>query len=123
MRHALVRLWSMCGVEAKWLVSRTSRSPSQATIFALRGRSNLPLPFPGRLLPNSPADPARFVPEGHPTVFDITKRKIHNVLQGVAQPGVEISDVDKNWFELWIQQNCEYATSAVPVWPESRNEG
>jgi hypothetical protein len=68
----------------------------------------------------SPVDPARFVPEGHPTVFDITKRKIHNVLQAVAPPGVEISDVDKKWFELWIQQNCEYAVNAVPIWPESR---
>lgn len=48
----------------------------------------------------------RFVPEGHPTVFDITKRKIHNVLQGVAPKGVEMNDTDKNWFELWTQQNC-----------------
>ena len=50
--------------------------------------------------------PRRFVSEGHPTVFDITKRKIHNVLQGVAPEGVEMDDTDKKWFELWTQQNC-----------------
>jgi hypothetical protein len=41
-------------------------------------------------------------------VFDITKRKIHNVLQGVAKDGVEMTDEDKKWFELWTEQNCEY---------------
>lgn len=48
----------------------------------------------------------RFVPEGHPNVFDVTKRKIHNVLQGVAARGIEMSDKDKEWFEIWIEQNC-----------------
>lgn len=48
-----------------------------------------------------------FVPEGHPTVFNITKTKFHNVLQGVSPKGVEISDTDKTWFELWTEQNCE----------------
>jgi hypothetical protein len=49
----------------------------------------------------------RHIPEGHPVVFDITKRKIHNVLQGVAKEGVEMSDNDKKWFEAWTEQNCE----------------
>ena len=48
----------------------------------------------------------RYVPEGHPTIFDITKRKIHNVLQGVAPEGIEMTDLDKKWFETWIDQNC-----------------
>ncbi|WVQ94959.1 hypothetical protein IAU59_002049 [Kwoniella sp. CBS 9459] len=48
-----------------------------------------------------------YVPEGHPTVFDITKRKFHNVLQGVAPKGVELNDEDKKWFELWTEQNYE----------------
>jgi len=65
MRHALIRLWKLAGLDVKW-----------------------------------------YVPEGHPTVFDITKRKIHNVLQGVAPEGVEMNDTDKRWFELWTQQNC-----------------
>jgi hypothetical protein len=47
------------------------------------------------------------VPEGHPSVFDTTKRKIHNVLQGVAPEGTEMSDEDKRWFEIWTEQNCE----------------
>jgi hypothetical protein len=48
----------------------------------------------------------RFVPEGHPAVFDITKRKIHNVLQGVSPEGVEMSDDDRKSFETWTEQNC-----------------
>jgi hypothetical protein len=64
MRHALIRLWRMVGLDVTW-----------------------------------------YVPEGHPTVFDITKRKIHNVLQGVADKGVEMDDEDKKWFELWTEQN------------------
>ncbi|ORX40487.1 trehalose synthase [Kockovaella imperatae] len=66
MRHALVRLWKLVGVQVKW-----------------------------------------FVPEGHPTVFDITKRKMHNVLQGVAPQGTEMTDEDKQCFELWTEQNYE----------------
>ena len=72
MRHALIRLWRMVGLDVKW-----------------------------------------YVPEGHPTIFDITKRKIHNVLQGVAPPGVEMSDEDKKWFELWTEQNCELPTQGI----------
>ncbi|KAK8853482.1 hypothetical protein IAR55_004189 [Kwoniella newhampshirensis] len=66
MRHALLRLWKMVGLDVKW-----------------------------------------YVPEGHPTVFDITKSKFHNVLQGVSPKGVELDDVDKKWFELWTEQNYE----------------
>lgn len=50
------------------------------------------------------------MPEGHPHVFDITKRKIHNVLQGVAPPDVELSEKDKEYFEIWSEQNCETMT-------------
>jgi len=53
-----------------------------------------------------------FVPEGHPAIFDITKRKIHNVLQGVAEAGVEMSDEDKRNFEIWTEQNCESRSKA-----------
>ncbi|OWZ62460.1 hypothetical protein AYX14_05083 [Cryptococcus neoformans] len=48
-----------------------------------------------------------FVPEGHPTVFNITKTKFHNVLQGVSPKEVEINETDKTWFELWTEQNYE----------------
>jgi hypothetical protein len=69
MRHALIRLWRMIGLDVKW-----------------------------------------YVPEGHPAVFDITKRKIHNVLQGVAPEGVEMSDEDKRFFEIWTEENCTLIT-------------
>ena len=68
MRHALIRLWRMVGLDVKW-----------------------------------------YVPEGHPAIFDITKRKIHNVLQGVAPPDIEMSDEDKRFFEIWTEENCEHA--------------
>ncbi|WWC64868.1 uncharacterized protein I303_107482 [Kwoniella dejecticola CBS 10117] len=48
-----------------------------------------------------------FVPEGHPAVFDITKGKFHNVLQGVAEQDKDLTDEDKRWFELWTEQNYE----------------
>ena len=67
MRHALIRLWRMVGLDVKW-----------------------------------------YTPEGHPAVFDITKRKIHNVLQGVAKEGVEMEREDKDWFESWTDENCMY---------------
>ncbi|OCF61516.1 trehalose synthase [Kwoniella mangroviensis CBS 10435] len=66
MRHAMIRLWRMVGLNVKW-----------------------------------------YVPEGHPTVFDITKRKFHNVLQGVAPQDMDLTDEDKKWFELWTEQNYE----------------
>jgi hypothetical protein len=67
-----------------------------------------------------------FVPEGHPTVFDITKRKLHNILQGVAPPGVEITETDKKWFELWTAQNCEafvFAPIVATLKWQSRHSG
>ncbi|KAL7423872.1 hypothetical protein Q5752_001457 [Cryptotrichosporon argae] len=66
MRHAMIRLFRLVGVEAQW-----------------------------------------YVPTAHNLVFDITKRKFHNVLQGVAPKGVELENIDKQWFELWTQQNYE----------------
>jgi hypothetical protein len=66
MRHALIRLWRLVGLDVKW-----------------------------------------YTPEGHPAIFDITKRKIHNVLQGVADEGEEMNDEDKRSFEAWTEQNCE----------------
>lgn len=66
MRHALIRLWRLVGLDVRW-----------------------------------------FTPEGHPAIFDITKRKIHNVLQGVSKPGEEMSEKDQDWFKSWTQCNCE----------------
>lgn len=48
------------------------------------------------------------VPEGHVAVFDITKKKFHNVLQGVAHPDVHLEDIDKRYFELWSKANYDH---------------
>ncbi|GJN91275.1 hypothetical protein Rhopal_004294-T1 [Rhodotorula paludigena] len=48
-----------------------------------------------------------FVPEGDPSVFNITKRKFHNVLQGVADKDVMLHDDDKKLFEAWTVHNYE----------------
>ncbi|GAA6023380.1 hypothetical protein JCM10207_002526 [Rhodosporidiobolus poonsookiae] len=46
-----------------------------------------------------------FVPNGDPSVFNITKRKFHNVLQGVADKDVRLSDDDKELFTAWTEHN------------------
>lgn len=42
-----------------------------------------------------------------PAVFDITKRKFHNVLQGVAPPDVFLGEADKQAFIDWSDENVE----------------
>ncbi|CDS05813.1 hypothetical protein LRAMOSA08341 [Lichtheimia ramosa] len=66
MRHALLRLYRLLGVEVHWYVARPK-----------------------------------------PEVFDITKRKFHNVLQGVAPPDVRLNDRDKQVFIDWSNDNAE----------------
>ncbi|KAL9555956.1 hypothetical protein MBANPS3_002105 [Mucor bainieri] len=46
-----------------------------------------------------------YVARPKPEVFDITKRKFHNVLQGVAAPDVWLSDEDKQTFIEWSDEN------------------
>lgn len=41
-----------------------------------------------------------------PEVFDITKRKFHNVLQGVAPPDVYLTETDKQIFIDWSNENA-----------------
>lgn len=66
MRHALVRLWRLVGVDVRW-----------------------------------------YTPEGHPAVFNITKAKFHNVLQGVNDKGIKLKDVDKEIYERWTEANLD----------------
>lgn len=47
------------------------------------------------------------VPEGHVSVFDITKKKFHNVLQGVAKSDVKLEEMDRKYFEIWTKANYE----------------
>lgn len=39
--------------------------------------------------------------------FNITKRKFHNVLQNVAEPGAKLNEEDKKKYNDWIMQNAE----------------
>nr|AOR51716.1 trehalose synthase [Phaffia rhodozyma] len=48
-----------------------------------------------------------YTPEGHPAVFDITKRKFHNILQGVNKPGTKLKEEDKTLFEMWTDNNVD----------------
>ncbi|GAA5824544.1 hypothetical protein JCM11251_000467 [Rhodosporidiobolus azoricus] len=48
-----------------------------------------------------------YVPAGDPSVFNITKRKFHNVLQNVAEDNVRLTDKDKKLFEDWTQYNYD----------------
>ncbi|KDQ58564.1 glycosyltransferase family 4 protein [Jaapia argillacea MUCL 33604] len=64
MRHALVRVWRLAGLDFRW-----------------------------------------YVPQGDPTVFDITKRRFHNVLQGVAPDDITLRAEDKRIFERWTEWN------------------
>lgn len=46
-----------------------------------------------------------YVPQGDSSVFNVTKRKFHNVLQGVAPKDVRLTDADKKLFEDWTDFN------------------
>jgi hypothetical protein len=45
------------------------------------------------------------VPKPSPRVFSITKKKFHNVLQGVSKE--ELTDDDKRLWEKWVHKNFE----------------
>lgn len=47
-----------------------------------------------------------YVARPKPEVFDITKRKFHNVLQGVADPDVRLTEEDKEIFIAWSDENA-----------------
>ena len=42
-----------------------------------------------------------------PEIFHITKQKLHNVLQGVAKPGVELEESERQAFIEWSTENVE----------------
>nr|CAG8463147.1 6532_t:CDS:2 [Entrophospora candida] len=48
-----------------------------------------------------------FVAKPKPEIFDITKRKFHNVLQGVAPPDVRLTKLDMERFIDWSNTNAE----------------
>jgi hypothetical protein len=66
LRHALIRILRLVGINATWIV-----------------------------------------PEGHPAVFNITKKHIHNVLQGVSQHNETLGPTERKYFEAWTRGNWE----------------
>lgn len=48
-----------------------------------------------------------YVARPKPEVFDITKRKFHNVLQGVAAPDVRLTEDEKQMFIDWSDENAK----------------
>ncbi|KAJ3126769.1 hypothetical protein HK098_007148 [Nowakowskiella sp. JEL0407] len=49
----------------------------------------------------------KYVVKPNPAVFHVTKRKFHNVLQGVAPKSVHLEDQDKSLWETWTEENVE----------------
>ncbi|KAG1438041.1 hypothetical protein G6F56_012813 [Rhizopus delemar] len=48
-----------------------------------------------------------YVARPKPEIFDITKRKFHNVLQGVASPNICLTEEDKQTFIDWSDENAK----------------
>lgn len=46
-----------------------------------------------------------FVMKPNPKIFEITKKKFHNTLQGVSSPETHLTDNDKELFQKWSLQN------------------
>lgn len=53
------------------------------------------------------------------TTADITKKKFHNVLQGVAEKDVKLEENDEAYFEAWIKSNYEKFWKDTGVRPGS----
>lgn len=49
-----------------------------------------------------------YVMKPKPEIFEITKRKIHNVLHSVAKADVHLTDDDKELYETWCRDNVHY---------------
>jgi glycosyltransferase involved in cell wall biosynthesis len=56
-----------------------------------------------------------FVMKPNPVIFEITKRKFHNVLQGVAPSNVHLEDRDKKRWKRWCKRNLETYWKNGPV--------
>lgn len=72
MRHALLRLLTLLGIHASWMV----------------------------------------LPE-RKEVFEITKQKFHNILQGVADPSIELTAEDKELYLAWTKETAAVCQSEL----------
>ncbi|KAJ3148003.1 hypothetical protein HDU89_005077 [Geranomyces variabilis] len=68
-----------------------------------------------RLLGLTDVDVKWHVMKPMPEIFDITKRKFHNVLQGVADTSVHLTDDDKALFEQWASSNVKRYWADGPI--------
>ncbi|MDZ7611150.1 MAG: glycosyltransferase [Candidatus Moranbacteria bacterium] len=66
MRHALVRLYRLLGVDVEWRVIK-----------------------------------------GNQDIFNITKKKFHNILQAIAPPYIKLTAKDKKLFNEWSRHNAK----------------
>ncbi|MFO7807074.1 MAG: glycosyltransferase, partial [Candidatus Moraniibacteriota bacterium] len=66
MRHALIRIYRLLGVDVEWVVLR-----------------------------------------GNQDIFNITKKKFHNILQAVAPPYIQLTKKDKEIFNEWSRRNAK----------------
>ncbi|GAA5982284.1 hypothetical protein JCM5350_007722 [Sporobolomyces pararoseus] len=62
-------------------------------------------------------DASWYVPPGDSNVYNVTKRKFHNVLQGVAPSSTILTDQDKDLFTSWAEWYFE------TLWKDSDGEG
>lgn len=91
MRHALLRLYRLLNIDAH------CKSLGKGALAEFGNDSYLP--FFWFIL--------GYVARPKPEVFDITKRKFHNVLQGVAPPDTVLEERDKQIFIDWSNYNVE----------------
>lgn len=67
MRHALIRLYRLLSVDARWYVLSSKKD-----------------------------------------IFQITKKQFHNILQGIADPGEQLTTEGKELYLAWIKHNAEH---------------
>ncbi|KAK9238229.1 hypothetical protein V1525DRAFT_401903 [Lipomyces kononenkoae] len=58
-----------------------------------------------------------YVPKPNPSVFRITKNN-HNIIQGVADPSLRLTDAQKEHFSKWIDANFERYWATGPLDPD-----
>jgi len=68
-----------------------------------------------------PNDSPRYVPKPKPEIFRITKNN-HNILQGVADPGLRLTEKQIEMLDDWCKQNAErfWISKDGPLAPRSQ---
>lgn len=54
-----------------------------------------------------------YVLKDDPQIFDITKRKFHNILQNVADSGVVLEEEEKSLFNSWSKKNAKSLLNSI----------